>query len=495
MGRVSVRLTIFCVGLLPILLIVPPLRRIEAAPHFQDVNGCYDVVSQQYPGQPFWVADWPTVPGFTHGAEAGLSNIYLVPDTEDWTGVSFEWTGGDFFNAKLNGASQALLSSGNPGPVTFNGPHTGEVGSFDNHSSGSAFSFTICFPHLADPPTATPTSSPTYTPLPVPSGCQSYITYANQHSEVNSIVNLPAGSYDIRNYWNPADVDPSIPNPGGIPGQWNTYIMPSYFPVAYDDFFDGVASWSLTTVARSGEFYLETQLLNNGSPMTMVICPPGAFATATPTPTAGTPTATAPVFGTPTNTRTPTATRTATPTRTATRTPTATFTPRPTATTNPSCATPENEDAAECVIIDLMNTEIAIQETIAAGQNPTPMLETPIQAPTTTPGTISDAVALFCDRDPCYTVALARDTLLWTVNYISQQDTAPGCEGLMMLPAEDGPTNFHIQPDLSVGFCGFLYVTRNFRSIFRLASVLFFILAFLFFLRNLLQEMSRGPMP
>lgn len=483
-------------GFLLVSLLLVPGPQVSYA---QDINGCYTVGSNQYPGQNFWVADWPTVPGFHWQAEAGLPNVYLIPDSGyDWLGVSFTWLSGFLFQAKLQGNIQASPDSAAPGPYTISSAHTGEFASFDNfllNGSTGAFTFELCFPHLATTPTPTATNFPTAaaTAVPYPAGCNLYTTYTNQRGEQNSFINLPAGVYDILLYWNANDLDPSVNNPIG--GAWDIQIGLSVYAVTYADFYQQVAGFSLTTVARSGEFYIDSGgLLRNGSPMSLVICPRGGFGTSTPTPTLGTPTPTAPIFGTPTNTRTPTRTPTNTRTPTSTRTPTATYTPRPTPTISFTCLTPVNEDAAECIIIDLQNTQIAIQETIAAALNPTIESFTPQPAPTVV-ASIDAAISLICDRDPCYTVALAKDVLFWTVDYVSKQDTAPGCEGLMILPPPDAETHFQLPSDLSVGFCGFLYVTRNFRSLFRLVSVFFFIIGFLFFLKNLMNEMSGHQAP
>lgn len=181
---------------------------------------------------------------------------------------------------------------------------------------------------------------------------------------------------------------------------------------------------------------------------------------------------------TPTLTPTPTRTATSTPTGTLTpsSTPTASNTPTvvPSTTPNATCLTPAGEDEAECIIIGLEQTQIALQQTMAA-----PVLTPlPLDITTSTPVfnevAVSTVVAALCTKDPCYNLQKFRDTVTVSLDIFAQVDSSQ-CHQLAF-PFDFGSGQFSIGPEMATTFgdtvCWFVELTTPIRNIMRFLSVI-----------------------
>lgn len=168
----------------------------------------------------------------------------------------------------------------------------------------------------------------------------------------------------------------------------------------------------------------------------------------------------APVLGTATATRTPTPTSTTTPTGS----PVATLTLVPTPTLVPTCLTPVSEDAAECTIIDLLQTQIAAQ----VG----PTVATPIVAATPVPN-FQTAVAIVCEVDPCASLSVVSEGVHQVVQKLQQHQNAPDCASVT-IPGFGGSGPWALPSEgVGVGFCAFIDWTENIRGYLRALSLFF----------------------
>jgi hypothetical protein len=205
----------------------------------------------------------------------------------------------------------------------------------------------------------------------------------------------------------------------------------------------------------------------------------GTPGSATPYATAQTNTATA--------SRTPTITTTSTATATASRTPTATRTPFPTATFPPGCDDPPAEDYAECQLVRLQQTQIALMETMLA---PTATWVASTLQPTPTYIPMDVLFEDMCEFEPCYTARVGVREMGVMLETAQASMNVP-CSAL---PWTDGGSTglFEMglpQADVAAGFCWFVERYQPVKFLVNAAwyalNALFLVWYFLYTLRRL----------
>jgi hypothetical protein len=197
---------------------------------------------------------------------------------------------------------------------------------------------------------------------------------------------------------------------------------------------------------------------------------------------------------TPTPTRTPTSTATSTSTGTPSSTPTNTRTSTPTPTFPPGCDPPPPEDYAECELIRLQLTEIALRQTMDA---PTATWVAPTMRPTATYIPMDAPFDEFCSFEPCYTTRAGVDAVRTMVEAGQSIDEVP-CTNLPWIGNEpSGDIDVSLpMADVAVGYCWFVERYQPFKPFVNAAwyvlNGLFLLWYFLYSLRRLAGMGGRG---
>lgn len=334
-------------------------------------------------------------------------------------------------------------------------------------TGGQPFAMELCFADLV-----TPTVTPTNTPSPTPGGT---LTPTNTLTPVNTPTDLP---------------EPTLPPNLACLVQPSILVGAQYqvnatgdkfgqqvraYPIPFEGYINiAVVLFSGTTNARlvNTGFQLvdlhTTSLRftsSNNRPFSVQWCTVIAATTSTAVPTISS-------FATftPSPTETSTGTLTPSPTQTRTNTPVPSNTPTRTAVT--TCLTPAGEDTAECVIIGLQLTQIALQQTMAA-PIPTPAALTPVITRAENSGSFSTVVAVACTKDPCYNIVRMNDLVKDSLTLFTAVDNSV-CS-VPSFPFAFGTGLFGIGNYVEVGFsnavCWVIDITTSIRTIMRFLSV------------------------
>lgn len=331
------------------------------------------------------------------------------------------------------------------------------IDSYDNFTSPT-FILTFCkapatpTPTVTGTATSTATTGPTATPfVPAPTvpstmQCFTYVAVGSPYK-----VSLTG---DFFNKWMrawPIPIEGEVKIDAALVGGFTTQAH------LYNDSLNQLSLHTTSLVFTSSPDAL----------FRVQVCNTPAIATITPTSTPA-------PFGTATSTPTNTATPSATPTGTVlvpTNTPTNTPTALPTATLPAVCATPDNSEVPDCVVILNQQTQIALQLTQIAGP-PSPII--PTSAATPMPD-IGGAVATVCAKDPCASMGAVANGAAQIIGEMQQNSNAPDCASVFAdLPDGGGPFPVH-WAGVGTSFCAVMDMTATIRNWLRIASVFFFL--------------------
>lgn len=287
-------------------------------------------------------------------------------------------------------------------------------------------------PTITPTPSNTPTSTiaPTVAPGPIPPGYTNCSTYVS--SAVGSAwgVTVNGDLFDsyVRGLWDYPEgsrIVVSGRNSAGatISGSLNS---PAFLLISQHTLF--VSFTGLDVAVSANQFSIQV------CRRVLVVTPTSAvFGTYTPTPS---PTQT-PIVSTPTVVST--------------------------STPIPSCATPGTEDSAECELIKLQETAVALLQP--------PVVSYPSVPPSPVPN-YQTAVAIICLKDPCASVQIVSEGVHQVIEHLQAGSTAPDCASVS-IPFGGGPWALPSE-GVGTGFCAFITWTTDLRALLRLLSVFFF---------------------
>lgn len=395
-------------------------------------------------------------------ASDGFFEVFVDTSYEGWI-VSGNADGGGIDLWTSNVARARRWSSGvfsdTLTPTSANNPPF-----FQPHGPGYYFgpanvnhSYTLTFcSGIGSSSTPTPTLSPTVTVPPTPTTQPGLACVTYMSSGSPPLVFVPGDQFgkQVRGYPIPVEGEISI----------DVHLVGGSTTVAH---LDTGAYYSIGLHTTSMSFSS-----SNGASFFIQLCSSAPASTPTITSTPG-------VFGTPTYTRTPTSTPTSTNTPTGTILPSSTPTVTPTPTDDPTptlistCLTPESEDSAECVLIGIGQTQVALQQTLVAPYS-TPGPLTPVITRVPPSGSASTVVAALCSKDPCYNLMRMNEIATGSLTVFTLADDnvcrAP------TFPFAFGTGLFGIGNYIQVGFgntiCWFIDTTTPVRNIMRFLSII-----------------------